>query len=156
MSSTVSSTTFYLDLIETIDINGVKQQAVKRITKNLITDYNHRILTLAANATSTLLTMGASNVGGQVSADDVSYVRVSNLDDETAIRLVINMLTAAPADAGSFHVDLPAASSYLISTKQAAIVAAGAAFAAYNTVSTIQAVTAAGSTIDVELFIISK
>ncbi len=156
MSSTVSSTAFYLDLMETIDINGVKQQAVKRVTTNLVTDYNHRILTLAANATSTLLTLGASTAGGQVSADDVSYIRVSNLDDETAIRLVINMVTAAPADAGSFHVNLPAGSSYLISTKQAAIVAAGADFAAYNTVTTVKAVTAAGSTVDVELFLISK
>ena len=156
MSSTVASTTFYLDLIETIDINGVKQQAAKKMTKNLITDYNHRILTLAANSTSTLLTFAASNAAGQVSADDVSYVRVSNLDDETAIRLVINTVTAAPAAAGSFHINLPAGSSYLVSTKQAAIVAAGGNFANYNIVSTIQAVTAADSTVDVELFLISK
>jgi hypothetical protein len=156
MASTVSSTTFYSTLTETIDINGTKQQAVRRATGSLVTDYSHRIFTLAADATSTLLTLGASNAGGQVSASDIHYIRVSNLDDETAVRLVINMVTAAPADAGSFHVSLNPGASYLISVKQAAIVAAGAAFAAYNTISTIQAVTAAGSTIDVELFLISK
>jgi len=153
MSSTVTSTTFYLDLIETIDINGVKQQAVKKVTKNLVTDYNHRILTLAANSTSTLITLGAGNEGGQASANDIQYIRVSNLDDETSIRLIIELTDGAN---GSFHIEIPALQSHLVSTKQAVIVPNAGNFAAYGSISKLKAVTPAGSTIDVELFLISK
>ena len=153
MSSTVTSTTFFLDLIETIDINGVKQQAVKKMTKNLVTDYNHRILTLAANSTSTLITLGAGNEGGQATADDIQYIRVSNLDDETSIRLIIELTDGAN---GSFHLEIPALQSHLVSTKQAVIVPNEGAFGDYGTISKLKAVTPVGSTVDVELFLISK
>ena len=113
-------------------------------------------MTLSAETTSTIFTLGASNAGGQISSADLEYIRISNLDDSTSIRLVVKLVNDQAAAAGSFHVELKPLKSHLVSTKSAAIVAADAAFAAYNNVSTIQAVTPAGSTVDIELFAVSK
>ena len=156
MASIVTSTTFTATHTENIDINGLKQQSIRKLTKTKITDYSHRIMTLAANSTSTLLTLAASNAGGQVSSSDIEYVRISNLDDETSIRLVLNLVNDGNAAQGSFHIELPPLKSYLVSAKSACKVDAGGNFAAYNNISTIQAVTAAGNSIDIELFIASK
>lgn len=153
MGTTVSKTTFFSTTTEELDINGVKQRAIRRFAENKVTDYSHRILTLPADSTSTVLTLGAANAGGQVSADDLSYVRVSNLDDTNSIRLVINMADAAN---GSFHIEVGPLKSHLVCTKRAAIVPDGQNFTAYSTISTIQAVTPASSTIDIELFLASK
>ena len=153
MGSTVAKTIFHSTTTETIDINGVKQQAIRKLAENHVTDYSHRILTAAANQVSTVLTFGASNAGGQVSADNVSYVRVSNLDDTDSVRLVINMTD--PAN-GSFHIELPPLKSHMVCTKSAVIVPNGQNFAAYGTVSNIQIATPATSPIDIELFLVSK
>ena len=153
MGSTVAKTTFHSTTTEIININGVKQQAIRKISETPVSDYNHRILTAAADTTSTVLTFGASNAGGQVSADDISYVRVSNLDDTSSVRLIINMVN--PAN-GSFHIDLPPLKSYMVCTKSAVIVPDGQDFTSYDTISNIQVVTPANSAIDIELFLISK
>ena len=135
---------------------GRTARAVRKFQSSEITDYSHRILTLAADSTSTIFTIGASNAGGQVSAVDLEYIRISNLDDTTSIRLVVSLVDDQAEAAGSFHVELKPLKSHLISTKSAAIVAAEAAFVAYNSISAIQAVTPAGSSIDIELFTVSK
>ncbi len=153
MGSTVAKTIFHSTTTETIDINGVKQQAIRKLSETPVTDYSHRILTVAANTTSTILTFGASNAGGQVSADDVSYVRVSNLDDTHSIRLTINMTAAAN---GSFHIELPPLKSHMVCTKSAVIVPNGQNFAAYGTVANIQVTTPDSSAVDIELFLVSK
>ena len=156
MASIVQKTKVGITHLETIDINGVKQTALRKFEKSEITDYSHRILTLSAETTSTIFTLGASNAGGQISSADLEYIRISNLDDSTSIRLVVKLVNDQAAAAGSFHVELKPLKSHLVSTKSAAIVAADGAFAAYNNVSTIQAVTPAGSTVDIELFAVSK
>ena len=153
MGSTVAQTIFHSTTTETIDINGVKQQAIRKMSETPVSDYSHRILTAAANQTSTVLTFGASNAGGQVSANEVSYVRISNLDDTNSIRLVINM--ANPAN-GSFHIELPALKSHMVCTKSAVVVPNGQNFAAYDTISNIQVATPATFPIDIELFLVSK
>ena len=153
MGTTVSKATFFSTTTEELDINGVKQRAIRRFTESKVTDYSHRILTLPADSTSTILTLGASNSGGQVSADDLSYVRVSNLDDTNSIRLIINLTEAAN---GSFHIEVGPLKSYLVCTKSAALVPDGQDFAAYSSISTIQAVTPASSTVDIELFLASR
>ena len=154
MGSTISSSTFRSYIRESIEINGIKQEAATEHSVSNVTDYNHRILTLSADSTSTIVTYGSSNAAGQINKDAVQYIKATNLDDETNLRLIINLITDAPAAAGSFHVELKPLKSHLISTKSAAIVAAGGNFAAYNTVSTIQAVTPAGKDVDIELFYI--
>ena len=156
MASTVQKTKVDITHLETVDINGVKQTALRKFEQNEITDYSHRILTLSADSTSTIFTLGSSNAGGQISSADLEYIRISNLDDATSIRLVINLVTDVPEDAGSFHIELKPLKSHLVSAKSAVIVGAGADFAAYNTISTIKAVTPAGSTVDIELFAVSK
>ena len=156
MASIVQKTKVGITHLETIDINGVKQTALRKFEKSEITDYSHRILTLSAETTSTIFTLGASNAGGQISSADLEYIRISNLDDSTSIRLVVKLVNDQAAAAGSFHVELKPLKSHLVSTKSASIVAADAAFAAYNNVSTIQAVPPAGSTVDIELFAVSK
>ena len=153
MGSTVAQTIFHSTTTETIDINGVKQQALRKLSETPISDYNHRILTAAANQTTTVLTFGSSNAGGQVSADDVSYIRVSNLDDTNPVRLTINMTVAAN---GSFHIELPASKSHMVCTKSAVIVPNGQNFAAYGIVSNIQVTTPTASAIDIELFLVSR
>jgi len=153
MGSTVAKTIFHSTTTETIDINGVKQQAIRKLSETPISDYNHRILTVPADATSTVLTFGASNAGGQVSANDVSYVRISNLDDTNALRLTINL--SAPAN-GSFHIELPPLKSHMVCTKNAVIVPNGQNFAAYSTIANIQVTTPESSTVDIELFLVSK
>tara|TARA_Y100000287_G_C14126780_1_gene307732 strand:- start:313 stop:774 length:462 start_codon:yes stop_codon:yes gene_type:complete len=153
MGSTVAKTIFHSTTTETIDINGVKQQAIRKLSETPVTDYSHRILTAAANQTSTLLSFGANNAGGQVSADEISYVRISNLDDSSSVRLVINMVDASN---GSFHIELPALKSHMVCTKSSAIVPQGQDFAAYGTIANIQVVTPASSSVDIELFLVSK
>ena len=151
MGSTVDKTIFHSTTTETIDINGIKQQAIRKLSETPVTDYSHRILTAAANATSTVLTFGASNAGGQVSANDVSYVRISNLDDTHPVRLTVNM--TAPAN-GSFHIEIPALKSHMVCTKSAVIVPNGQNFSAYSTIANIQVTTPDSSTVDIELFYI--
>ena len=154
MGSTVSNTTFKSFIKESVEINGIKQEAINEKSISNVSDYSHRILTLAENSTSTLLTLGSSNVAGQVNKDSIQYVRITNLDDENSLRLVINLVDAVPAAAGSFHLELKPLKSHLVSTKSSSIVAAAGNFTEYNTISTIQAVTPTGSSIDVELFFI--
>lgn len=156
MVSIVEKSKINITHLESVEINGVKQEAIRKFRSSEITDYSHRILTLAANSTSTIFTLGASNAGGQVSAADLEYIRISNLDDTTSIRLVVSLVNDQAAAAGSFHIELKPLKSHLVSTKSAAVVAADAAFVSYNNISTIQAVTPADSTVDIELFTVSK
>ena len=156
MGSTITPATFKSFTKESIEIGGIKQEAVNEFSKASIDDYNHRILTLSANSTNTILTLGASSAAGQINKDNIEHVRITNLDDEQSVRLVINLVTDAPAAAGSFHIELKPLKSHFISTKSACVVAAGGNFAAYNTVSTIQAVTPASAAIDIELFVITN
>ena len=60
MATTVSKTTFTSRIVESITINGQQQQVHTLLSIPEVTDYSHRIMSVATSATN-LLTLAAAD-----------------------------------------------------------------------------------------------
>ena len=77
MATTVSKTTFTSKIVESITINGQQQQVCTSLSIPNVTDYSHRIMSVATSAT-TLLTLSTADAGGAVDKARLQYVRLTS------------------------------------------------------------------------------
>jgi len=113
MATTVSKTIFTSKIIESIIINGQQQRVYTLLSIPNVTDYSHRILSVATSAT-TLLSLTAADAGGAVDKARMQYVRLTNLDDTNNIQLTFTLTT----DIDTYEVVLGPKKSHMLTHKQ--------------------------------------
>ena len=88
MASVVDSAILTVSISESIELNGRKigGQEIRKISG--INEVLERIVTVQSSGTP-ILAFGSSPGAGTFVRDNVKYIRITNLDDSTAIRLVL-------------------------------------------------------------------
>ena len=148
MATTVSKTTFTSKITESILINGQQQQVYTLLTIIDVTDYSHRIMSVATG-TSSIITLGASDAAGRIDKNRFKYLRITNLDDTNNVRLTIKLTTAQD----TYEVVLSPKTSHMLTSKAGDITTGGAAVSLED-ITEIKG-TATDSACDVEIFTVS-
>jgi len=146
MATTVSKTTFTSRIVESITINGQQQQVHTLLSIPEVTDYSHRIMSVATSAT-TLLSLAAADAGGAVDKARVQYVRLTNLDDTNNIQLTFTLTSTH-----TYEVVLGPKKSHMLTHKQGDVTTGGAV-----TLEDIASIKGLSSTAacDIEIFTVS-
>tara|TARA_B100001094_G_C18128263_1_gene770726 strand:+ start:261 stop:704 length:444 start_codon:yes stop_codon:yes gene_type:complete len=146
MATTVSKTTFTSKIVESITINGQQQQVCTSLSIPNVTDYSHRIMSVATSAT-TLLTLSTADAGGAVDKARLQYVRLTNLDDTNNIQL-----TFALTSNHTYEVVLGPKKSHMLTHKQGDVTTGGVV-----TLEDIASIKGLSSTAacDIEIFTVS-
>ena len=109
MASTVSKTTFTSKITETISINKHHQQLETTLSIPNVTDYSHRIMSVATG-TSSIILLGPSDNAGTFDKEKFKYLRITNLDDTNFITLKLSR----GADAQCYFVKVKPGESYVL------------------------------------------
>ena len=122
MATTVPKTTFTCKITESVVLNGQNQQVITQLTIPNVTDYSHRIMSVATTATA-LLTLAAADAGGTVDKTRMQYVRLTNLDDTNNIQLTFTLTS----NTDTYEVVLGPKKSHMLTHKQGDTTTGGAA-----------------------------
>ena len=122
MASTVTKTTFTSKIVESILINGQQQQVHTTLSIPEVTDYSHRIMSIATSST-TIVSLAAADAGGAIDKARLQYIRITNLDDSNNIQLTFSLTS----NQDTYEVVLGPKKSHLITSKQGDITTGGAA-----------------------------
>ncbi|MBG17438.1 MAG: hypothetical protein CMB77_03715 [Euryarchaeota archaeon] len=119
MATTVTKTTFTSRILESITINGQQQQVYTMLSIPNVTDYSHRIMSVATTAT-TLLTLAAADAGGAIDKVRMQYVRLTNLDDANDIQLTFTLTSSH-----TYEVVLGPKKTHMLTHKQGDVTTGG-------------------------------
>ena len=122
MATTVSKTKFTCKIIESLIINEQPQQVVTSLNIPNVTDYSHRIMSVATTST-TLLTLAAADAGGSLDKARLQYVRLTNLDDKNTIQLTFGLTS----NQDTYEVVIGPKKSHMLTHKQGDTTTGGAA-----------------------------
>lgn len=147
MASTVSKTTFTSKITETISINKHHQQVETTLSIPNVTDYSHRIMSVATG-TSSIILLGVSDNAGTFDKERFKYLRITNLDDTNNIRLSFIL-----SSGDTYEVVINPKTSHILTAKAADITTGGAAVSLED-IAQIKG-TATSAACDVEIFTVS-
>tara|TARA_R100001510_G_C7584484_1_gene156292 strand:+ start:49 stop:495 length:447 start_codon:yes stop_codon:yes gene_type:complete len=147
MASTVSKTTFTSKITETISINKHHQQLETTLSIPNVTDYSHRIMSVATG-TSSIILLGPSDNAGTFDKEKFKYLRITNLDDTNNIRLSFVL-----SSGDTYEVVINPKTSHILTAKAADITTGGAAVSLED-IAQIKG-TATSAACDVEIFTVS-
>ena len=147
MATTVSKTTFTSKITETISVNNHHQQIETTLSISDVTDYSHRVMSVATG-TSSIIILAAADAAGTVDKARFKYLRITNLDDTNNVRLSFLL-----ASGDTYEVVLSPKTSHMLTTKSADITT-GAAAVSLEDVAQIKG-TATGAACDIELLTIA-
>ena len=122
MATTVSKTKFTCKIVESITINEQPQQVITMLNIPNVTDYSHRIMSVATS-TTILLSLAAADAGGAIDKTRMQYVRLTNLDDTNNIRLTFTLTS----NTDTYEVVLGPKKSHMLTHKQGDTTTGGAA-----------------------------
>ena len=134
--------------MESITINEQPQQVITTLNIPNVTDYSHRIMSVATTAT-VLLTLAAADAGGAIDKTRMQYVRLTNLDDTNDIRLTFTLTS----NTDTYEVVLGPKKSHMLTHKQGDTTTGGAAASLEDLVS-IKG-TASTAACDLEIYTIA-
>ena len=149
MATTVPKTKFTCKITETLSLKDQPQQVITTLVIPDVTDYSHRIMSVATSAT-TLLTFAAADAAGAVDKTRLQYVRLTNLDDTNNIQLTFELTTAQD----TYEVVIGPKKTHMLTHKQGDTTTGGAAVTLEDLVS-IKG-TASTAACDLELFTVSS
>ena len=149
MATTVKKTKFTSKIIESITINEQPQQVITILDIINVTDYSHRIMSVAV-AGSSILTLGAADAAGALDKSRFKYMRVTNLDDTNDVRLTVELTTAQD----TYEVVLGPKTSHILTSKSGDTTTGGAAVSLEDITSVKGTATTAAC--DVEIFTVSS
>ena len=81
MASTVTSATMTVKITEDIVLNGVNQGGTNTISIGSINEVHKFIKTVDTSSLRTLVLFSGTVAAGTLNADNVKYIRITNLDD---------------------------------------------------------------------------
>ena len=147
MASTIDKATLKVQILEDIELNGVKRGSRQYHTIADIKQVDERILTVPTHEVSVLL-LSSSAGAGTYSTSSFKYARLTNLDNENF--LSITMLSGS---AGSKSVQkLPPKSSMIITSLALSGSSEGVTFGSYSNMTAVKA-TASNAAVDLSLFV---
>jgi len=146
MATTVTKTTFTSRILESITINGQQQQVYTMLSIPKVTDYSHRIMSIATTAT-VVLSLATADAGGAIDKARMQYVRITNLDDANNIQLTFTL-----ASGHAYEVVLGPKKSHMLTHKQGDVTTGGAA--TLEDIASIKG-TASSAASDLEIFTVS-
>ena len=121
MASTVSKATFTSKITESITLNNHPKKLETTLTISDVTDYSHRIMSVATSKT-TLVNLESSDAAGAFDSARLQYIRITNLDDTNSIQLSF-VLTSSNHN---YEVLLGPKKSHILTNKQGASSTTGA------------------------------
>ncbi|OUV98783.1 MAG: hypothetical protein CBD16_09555 [Betaproteobacteria bacterium TMED156] len=148
MASTVSKAIFTSKITESITLNNHPKKLETTLTIPDVTDYSHRIMSVAV-AGSSILTLGAADAAGALDKARFKYMRITNLDDTNDVRLTVELTTAQD----TYEVVLGPKASQILTSKSGDITTGGAAVTLEDITSVKGTATTAAC--DVEIFTVS-
>ena len=148
MATTVSKTTFTSKITESILINGQQQLVQTILSIPNVTDYSHRIMSVATT-TTTILSLAAGDAGGTIDKNRKQYVRLTNLDDTNDIRLTFSLTS----NQDTYEVVLGPSKTHMLTHKQGDI-NTGNAEATLEDILSVK-VTASVAACDIDIFTVS-
>lgn len=149
MATTIAKSRFTCKIVETITLKEQPQQVITTYTIPNVTDYSHRIMSVATESTS-IVTLGATDAAGRIESDRFKYMRITNLDDTNNVRLTFELTS----DTDTYEVVIPPRASHFLTSKSADITTAGGA-ATLEDITSIKG-TASTAACDIELFTVSS
>ncbi len=149
MATTVPKTKFTCKIIESITIKGQPQQVITMLDIPNVTDYSHRIMSVATG-TSSIVTFGASDAAGRIDSSRFKYLRITNLDDTNNVRLTFQLTS----DTDTYEVVLTPKTSHVLTSKSGDTTTGGAAVSLEDL--TLIKGTASNAACDIELFTVSS
>ena len=87
MASTVTSSTLYVTLTESITLNGADHGSKKKISITGINEVSKRISTVATTPGTQIYAGSSANSFGTYVTNNVKYIRITNLDDTNFVVL---------------------------------------------------------------------
>ena len=112
MATTVSKTRFTCKIVESITIKEQPQQVITTLDIPNVTDYSHRIMSVATG-TSSIVTFGASDAAGRIDSARFKYLRITNLDDTNNVRLTFQLTS----NTDTYEVVLAPKTSHILTSK---------------------------------------
>lgn len=147
MATTVETSTLKVQIIEDIELNGVKRGARQYHTIPNIAQIDERILTVPTHEVDILL-LSSSAGAGTYDTNSFKYARLTNLDNENF--LSVTMLSGS---AGSKSVQkLPPGRSLMITSLSLSGSSAGVTFGSFSNITAVKA-SANTSAVDLSLFV---
>ena len=149
MATTLTASTLTVDVTESIILNGKNQGATNKFTVSSINEIYKHIVT-ATTSKTTFLKFGAAASAGTLIRADVSYLRLTNLDDT-------NFVTVGLQDDGAdtVYLKLEKGQSLVVGGSdegpEVEIHATAGAFSAFASVDSLTLMANTAS-IDVEIF----
>ena len=149
MTTTVAKTQFTCKITETLTLKAQPQQVVTTLTIKDVTDYSHRIMSVATG-TSSIMTLGASDAAGRIDSSRFKYMRITNLDDTNNVRLTFQLTS----NTDTYEVVLSPKTSHILTSKSGDITTGGAGVGLEDI--TIIKGTTITANCDVEVFTVSS
>ncbi len=149
MATTVAKTTFTCKITESITIKGQPQQVVTNLSIPNVTDYSHRIMSVATG-TSSIVTFGASDAAGRIDSSRFKYLRITNLDDTNNVRLTFQLTS----NTDTYEVVLTPKTSHVLTSKSGDTTTGGGNASLEDL--TLVKGTASSAACDVEVFTVSS
>ena len=146
MATTIAKTKFTCKIVESITINEQPQQVTTTLNIPNVTDYSHRIMSVAT-ASTVLLTLATADAGGAVDKARIQYVRFTNLDDTNDIRLTFTL-----ASDHTYEVVLGPSKTHMLTNKQGDVTTGGAV--TLEDIASVKGI-AATAACDLEVFTVS-
>ena len=147
MATTVSKTTFTSKITESITLNNHPKKLETTLTISDVTDYSHRIMSVATG-TSSIILLGVSDNAGTLDKERFKYLRITNLDDTNNVRLSFVL-----ASGDTYEVVINPKTSHVLTAKAADITTGGAAVSLED-IAQIKG-TATTAACDIEIFTVS-
>lgn len=149
MATTVPKTKFTCKIVESITIKGQPQQVITMLDIPNVTDYSHRIMSVATG-TSSIVTFGVSDAAGRIDSSRFKYLRITNLDDTNNVRLTFQLTS----NTDTYEVVLTPKTSHVLTSKSGDTTTGGAAVSLEDL--TLIKGTASNAACDIELFTVSS
>lgn len=147
MASTISAATLQVQILEDIELNGVKRGSRSYHTFKNIKQIDERVMTVPTHEVDVLL-LSSSAAAGTYSTNSFKYARLTNLDDTN----YVNVTFLSGSDGSKSVQKLLPKTSMMITDLALSGSSAGVAFGSFSNMTAVKA-SANSSAVDLSLFV---
>jgi len=147
MASTIDAATLKVQIIEDIELNGVKRGSRSYHTFSDIKQIDERVMTIPTYEVDVLI-LSSSAAAGTYSTDSFKYARLTNLDDTNFVSIT---LLSGSAGSKSVQKLLPK-TSMMITSPALSGSSAGDTFGSFSSMTAVKA-SSDSAAVDLSLFV---
>jgi hypothetical protein len=147
MASTISASTLKVQIVEDIELNGVKRGSRSYHTFTNIKQIDERVMTVPTHEVDVLL-LSSSAGAGTYSTSSFKYARLTNLDDTNYVSITM----VSGSDGSKSVQKLLPKTSMMITSPALSGSSSGVSFGSFSNMTAVKA-SANSSAVDLSLFI---